>query len=124
MRLFKQQFVGMAVKEFIKAREISCDRTLFLGYSDGLAALVKEECISMEAGLKTAARLLGSEECWTAGITTLCKLAEVGGKSFDTSVALVKEVQWKLGVLAKQDEFVYDIKYLNSVTGWDIAVAR
>lgn len=124
---FRRKFVTQAINQFVKDRNSGSDRAQFLGYSDGLSALVQENCISADAALKMIWRLLLSEGCWTAAVTTLCKLVEscngaLAQKCLDQE--LLVKVKEKLTELAKKNEFVYDITYLNGAMNWTIPVPQ
>lgn len=127
LRLFKQEFVSLAEKQFLLERHVECDRAQFLGYSDGLAALVEENCLPADAAMKTIWRLLLSRGCWTAAVTTLCKLTETCNGSLEVRCVdqeLVEKVKAKLNELAEKKEFLYDITYLNGAMGWGIRVPQ
>lgn len=120
---FKQQFVNHAVRQFIYPRPVDCNRAQFLGYSDGLAALVQEQCITADAALKTILKLLLAPGCCTAAISTLCRLAETCDTPLDSrcqNPLVIEQVKEQVEKLAAREAFLYDITYLNGATGWKI----
>lgn len=124
---FRAEFVNQAIKQFVKNRETDCNRAEFLGYSDGLCALVHENCISADAALRTIWKLLLAEGCWSAGITTLCKLAESSNGNLAKNCLdreMLQKIKDKLTELAKRNEFLYDITYLNGALNWSIPLPQ
>lgn len=124
---FRNRFVIKATRQFAKKREVGCDVTGFLGYSDGLSALVHEKCISPDAAMKTISRLLLKEGHWSAAITTLCKMAEMSNGELANNCRnreQLRRIKVRLVDLAQEKQFAYDISYLNNTLNWSIPVAK
>lgn len=122
---FRNRFVIKATRQFAKKREVGCDVSEFLGYSDGLSALIHENCILPDAAMKTVSRLLLKEGHWSAAITTLCKMAEMSNGELAHGCRdkiLLRKIQARLVELARRKEFSYDITYLNNTLKWRIPV--
>ncbi|CAN8075392.1 unnamed protein product [Agarophyton chilense] len=123
---FCPRFMAEAAEKLRQPRHTRCNRAQFLGYSEGLAAMVNTHIVSADTALELVHSLLQSGKSSTAAVTTLCRVAEACEQTLDTLVKnpqILKAVKDLLTNVASIPDYSYDIQYLNGATGWDIPLS-
>lgn len=125
---FREKFRDRIMRDLLKhltiLRPVNANRSEYYVHAEAFAALVSIEIVPIEGAIQTMCTLAKNPEKRGAAITMLGKTVELAGHLIAEKVSAKTQDMMRATVGSITDqEFHYDVEYINGTMGWPAAAA-